>query len=352
MESPRIPSTLLRVDPDNPAPDVIARAAAQLTSGGLVAFPTETVYGLGADALNPEAVARIYAAKGRPAWNPLIAHVADVASAQALTTAWPAAAQTLADRFWPGPLTLVLPKHPRVPDITTAGLPFVAVRVPSHPVALALLRAVGRPIAAPSANRFTHVSPTSAAHVLASLGDRAPMILDGGSSDVGIESTVLDLSGDVPRILRPGMLSRRQLEDALGAPVAVVESTVRADDAQTAAQMAPGAGDRHYAPRADVWLFETDGAAEVAHALVAWRAGHDPQVPHPVTALLRTAARLPFAPTDYVVPMPDEPGGYARSLYAALHAADANSSALVLIEVPPDIDEWRGVRDRLARAAR
>jgi L-threonylcarbamoyladenylate synthase len=223
--------------------------------------------------------------------------------------------------------------------------------IPSHPVALALLRAVGRPIAAPSANRFTHVSPTTAAHVLASLGDRAPLILDGGPSEVGIESTVVDLTGDTPRILRPGMLSRAQLVDALGGPVDIADTTVRVDDAQTTSQLAPGAGDRHYAPRADVWLFAPNDRAELVHALAVWRAAQMTGRAAPVTALLRSTA-LALTAADHPIAMPDEPAAYARTLYAALHTADANGSALVVIERPPEAEEWRGVRDRLARAAR
>ena len=345
-------STIVRVNPIDPEPAIIASAAERLARGELVAFPTETVYGLGADALNPDAVARIYAAKGRPAWNPLIAHVADIDGARALTSVWPPIAEKLAQHFWPGPLTLVLPKRADVPDITTAGLDAVAVRVPSHPVALALLRAVQRPIAAPSANRFTQVSPTTAQHVVSSLGDRVPFVLDGGPSEVGIESTVVDLSGDVPRLLRPGMITRAQLEAVAGAPVLASEGRVRANDAAAAPQRSPGMADRHYAPRADVWLFDATQLSELRDALGAWVAanGNNPGA-RPIVALLRHAA-LPLAPDDMEVRMPDDPAAYARALYSALHEADDRDAALVLIEFPPDSDVWSGVRDRLARAAR
>ncbi|MBU6365517.1 MAG: threonylcarbamoyl-AMP synthase, partial [Gemmatimonadetes bacterium] len=200
-------------------PEAIRDAAAALRRGELVAFPTETVYGLGANALDPEAVARVYAAKGRPAWNPLIAHVADVAAARALARHWPPAAERLAAACWPGPLTLVLPKAAHVPDAVTAGRDAVGIRVPDHPVALALLHEAGVPVVAPSANRFTQVSPTTAGHVQEALGDRVAHILDGGPCQVGIESTVLDLTQDPPAILRPGMLDARQLAALLGAPV-------------------------------------------------------------------------------------------------------------------------------------
>ena len=354
-------STILRVDPEHPDPAAIAQAAAIMLAGGLVAFPTETVYGLGADAFNAEAVAGIYAAKGRPAWNPVIAHVPDVAAARALAAEWSDTAQRFADAFWPGPLTLLLPKAANVPDIITAGLPAVAVRVPAHPVALALLRAVARPIAAPSANRFTQLSPTTAAHVLASLGDRVPLILDGGASQVGIESTIVDVTGPRPVILRPGMISRSQLEAALGAPVDVHEparhAPVRADDPATVSQRAPGMSDRHYAPRADVWLFDAADAREVERALTvraqtvrALTSATSAAPASTVTALLRPAP-LPLGDHDTVVRMPDTPAEYAHALYAALHSADARGAALIVIERPPDEEDWSALRDRLARAA-
>src|SRR5919202_2722131 len=207
----------LPVDPEHPEPEPIARAAAVLKQGGLVAFPTETVYGLGANALDAAAVARIFAAKGRPAYNPLITHVADVAGARRLARHWPESAERLAAAFWPGPLTVVVPKRPEVPDAVTAGLDSVAVRVPAHPVALALLREAALPVAAPSANRSTQLSPTTARHVEQALGDRVDLILDGGPTRVGIESTVVDLTGDVPVLLRPGLLAARDLEPVVGA---------------------------------------------------------------------------------------------------------------------------------------
>ena len=356
---------LLTVDPRDPDPAAIAHAARVLRSGGLVAFPTETVYGLGANALDSAAVARIYAAKGRPAWNPVIAHVATVADARALTSAWSDDAERLAQAFWPGPLTLVLPRSKIVPDIATAGLDGIAIRIPNHPVALALIRAAGRPIAAPSANRFTQVSPTTAQHVLSSLGDRVDVIIDGGSSDVGIESSVCDLTGATPTLLRPGMITRAQLELVLGRPVQTARRraedgaknvahkgetiTVSADDPNTPAQRSPGMSDRHYAPRADVWLFETSQHGDIAQALVdRQRAG----IAGRITALLLSTDTLPLATGDAIVRMPDQPAAYARQLYAALHAADNASSAVVIVERPPDSEAWLAVLDRLNRAAR
>jgi L-threonylcarbamoyladenylate synthase len=344
--------SVVPVDPVHPDPAVIADAAARLRAGTLVAFPTETVYGLGANALDADAVARIYAAKGRPAWNPVIAHVPDVAAARALSRAWPASAERLAQAFWPGPLTLVVPKATHVPDVATAGLDAVAVRVPAHPVALALLKAAAVPVAAPSANRFTQVSPTTAQHVVRSLGDRAPLVLDGGPCAVGIESTVVDCTGDDVVILRPGMLGRESLQTALADLGVHVRHGQRGAVSHAAARVAfeeapraPGMADRHYAPQAEVWLFATDARDEIVAALTE-RATDG----RPVVALVRTVT-FP-APVQGTI-MPNDPDAYARALYAALHEADAVAAGLVLIEAPPAEDAaWEGVRDRLTRAAR
>ncbi len=340
------------MDPVHPEPEVISEAALVLREGGLVAFPTETVYGLGANALNPDAVARIYAAKGRPAWNPVISHVASVADARALTSRWSDRAATLAAACWPGPLTLVLPRALHVPDIATAGRDGVAVRIPSHPVALALIRAAGFPIAAPSANRFTQVSPTTAQHVLASLGDRVDLVLDGGRCDVGIESTVCDLCGPEPTLLRPGMITRETLEQLLGCPVLSAPRATAAvvhDDASTVPQRSPGTADRHYAPRADVWLVNMAQRTEVASALQSRRDAGSTTM---VTALLLNPRDWLALGIDTVVPMPPEPAEYAYALYAALHAADDAGTTLLLIERPPETGPWSALVDRLTRAAR
>jgi L-threonylcarbamoyladenylate synthase len=357
--------SVVQVHPTAPEPQVIANAAAQLQAGGLVAFPTETVYGLGANALDADAVARIYAAKGRPAWNPVIAHVPTVSAARALSRAWPASAEALAQAFWPGPLTLVVLKAAHVPDVSTAGLDAVAVRVPDHPVALALLTAAGVPVAAPSANRFTQVSPTTAAHVVRSLGKNAPLVLDGGPCTVGIESTVVDCTGDDVVILRPGMLGRESLEAALAPLGIAVRHATRtvAHDATTmlpaeGAPRSPGMADRHYAPRADVWLFESSQRDEIAEALRRWhqeRRDAGTAIPA-VHALLRTgpldAGEHGSHARVHHVAMPNDPPAYARALYAALHEADDHGAGLVLIEAPPEGAAWDGVRDRLTRAAR
>lgn len=331
--------TLVAVDARTPDPEIIARAADILRGGKLVAFPTETVYGLGANALDATAVARIFEAKSRPAWNPVIAHVSNSNDARALTTQWPEFATQLADAFWPGPLTLVLPKHGSVPDIVSAGLPAVALRVPSHPVALALIAAAGFPIAAPSANRFTELSPTTAAHVAASLGNRVDLILNGGSSDVGIESTVVDLTGPEPVILRPGVISRDMIARLLGVSVAVASER----DPDDMPRLAPGMMDRHYAPRADVWLFDDSNVNELRQSTT----------PRPVGSMAALVLDWSLSLPDSVraIPMPNDPLAYARALYATLHDLDSAGCAIVAIERPPLTDAWAGVHDRLNRAA-
>jgi len=249
---------ILPIDPVSPADAVIRQAAGLLRRGEVVVFPTETVYGLGADAFQPAALAKIFAAKGRPLNDPLIVHIAEERDLQELTAEIPQAARLLARAFWPGPLTLLLPRGPRVPHIVTAGLETVAVRLPAHPVARALIRALGSPVAAPSANRFMHVSPTTAAHALADLDGRVPLILDGGPSQVGVESTILDLLTWPPTILRPGGISLEQLQAVLPAVRAPAEFCSRED---RQAQRAPGQLSTHYAPRIPLLLFDGEEAA-------------------------------------------------------------------------------------------
>lgn len=328
-------------------PDTLRDAAERLRRGELVAFPTETVYGLGAHALDPDAVARIFAAKGRPAWNPVIVHVASTADARALVHDWPDRAQRLADRFWPGPLTLVLRKHDTVPDVVTAGTDTVALRVPSHPVALALLREAGIPIAAPSANRFTQLSPTMASHVAQGLGDRVSLILDGGPCDVGIESTVLDLTGDTPTILRAGVLEADTLAASLGEPVrdGTHQRGARSAHAAEAPRPAPGMMDRHYAPRAELWLVDAAGRAEVEALLLA-------EAGRVATGAVAIGDGWAPATATPLVRLPADPEGYARGLYAALHALDAAGVARVIVAAPPTTGRWTGIHDRLSRATR
>jgi L-threonylcarbamoyladenylate synthase len=326
---------VLQVRPEAIAAEPLREAAAVLARGGLVAIPTETVYGLAANALDPHAVQRIFEAKGRPSYNPLIVHVADAAQARALAARWPEAAERLARRFWPGPLTIVVPKAAAVPDLVTAGLDTVALRVPGHPVALELLRLARLPVAAPSANRFTRLSPTLAEHVVAGLGDRIDLILDAGPTGVGIESTVIDLSGPLPVLLRPGSITREELQREIG-PVALPI----AGPAETAPRASPGMLDRHYAPKARVRLVDTreellrsqDEAARQGLATGALLLG--PPEPH----------------VEHGVAMPADPAAYAAALYATLHRLDALGCDVVFVERPPAGEGWAGIADRLRRA--
>ena len=331
-----------RVSATHPDPGVIHEAAELLRAGRLVAFPTETVYGLGAHAMDPAAVARIFEAKGRPAYNPLIVHVADADGVHQAAAEWSASARTLAGAFWPGPLTLVVPKRREVPDVVTAGLPAVALRVPSHPVAQALLAAAGIPVAAPSANRSTEVSPTRAAHVERSLGAAVAMILDGGATTVGIESTVVDVTGDRPLLLRPGGISRRALEEVVG-PVMVRDAPLRSD----APRASPGLMERHYAPRARVLLFDSASQSAVASEMAADRDAGG----RPGAVTWSGQAKGVAAASALHIGLPADPAGYARGLYAALHEIDAADCTLVSLEIPPDGEEWEGIRDRLRRAS-
>jgi len=272
---------------------MIAKAVNILRHGGLVAFATETVYGLGADATNALAIQKIFDAKGRPSTNPLIVHVADVEIAKRHTTAWPLAADQLAEKFWPGPLTLVLPKSPAIVAEVTAGRGTVGLRVPNHPLALELLRAFDGAVAAPSANRANHISPTSAADVKAELGDRVDLILDGGPCAVGIESTVIDLTGDRPRILRPGGISREQIEKIIG-PVDLIRESV---DAETSAA-SPGQQARHYSPTTPAFWHE--------------RRQTDQLPPRPDAAYLSTDD-VPIGPAvENRYRMPNDPAGLCK----------------------------------------
>ena len=332
---------------DRPTADTEAaldRAAGILRAGGLVAIPTETVYGLAADALDPEAVAGIFRAKGRPATNPLIVHVCDVGMAHGLAESWPRAADSIAKNVWPGPVTVVVPRGPSIPDIVTAGGPTVALRCPDHRLARRLIEKTGRPLAAPSANRSEAVSPTTAAHVLESLGSRVDLILDGGPCGRGIESTVVDCTVEPPRILRPGPMSREQLEAVIGGSVMWPDD--RRSDSSSAPLRSPGLQSKHYAPRTSLDM-PADSAARVSQLLdaglrVGWmtQAAADPRV-----------RRLAATRELVIVPMPETPADYARLLYATLHALDQRELSWIVVDPVPDTEAWRAVRDRLARAA-
>lgn len=325
----------LRVDAEAPDEGAIGRAAEAIRRGELVAFPTETVYGLGADALEPAAVMRIFAAKGRPADNPLIVHIAHVSELSALVREIPEVAQRLAARFWPGPLTLVLERQPHVPDVTTGGLNTVAVRVPSHPVSLALIRASGRPLAAPSANRSGRPSPTRAEDVIADLEEHVAVLLDAGPCSVGVESTVLDVSSGTPVLLRPGGLSREAIETVVG-PVRVAGT-----DASEVAR-APGTRYRHYAPRARVVLAPPGEAQRVASTLAGPGAR--------VGVIIRQALMGPG--TGLVVKVvPGPPEAYARELFAALRDLDGAGCTVIVAESVAEEGIGLAVMDRLRRAA-
>ncbi|HEX5828377.1 MAG TPA: L-threonylcarbamoyladenylate synthase [Candidatus Limnocylindrales bacterium] len=315
-------------------PALIDEAVAILRAGGLVAFPTETVYGLGADAANPAAVARIFAAKGRPADHPLIVHLAGAGGIDAWAVDVPPLARALAAACWPGPLTLVLRRAPHVPDAVTGGLPTVGLRVPAHPVALALLRAFAGGIAAPSANRFGTVSPTTAEHVRASLGDAVDLVLDGGPATVGVESTIVDLSGDDPAILRPGGLPRERLEAIAGVRLPV-RGTV-----EDAGVRAPGMLASHYAPDARLLLVRPEEQAARAAALRD-RGEVVGVLAFPGSPAVEGAVRVDLGADEEEA---------ARRLYAAIRQLDATCD--VILAWPP---EERGlglaIADRLRRAA-
>ena len=308
---------------------LITKAAATLKSGGLVAFPTETVYGLGADASNPAALARLFAAKGRPADHPVIVHLAGAEQMLGWAIEIPDIAWTLAQRFWPGPLTLIVKRASHVIDAVTGGQDTVGLRVPSHPMAQALLEAFGGGIAAPSANRFGHISPTTAQHVRDEFGDAVELVLDGGPCEVGIESTIIDCSRNASRILRPGRITAEMVAAAAGgaAPGQPEGATPRVS----------GALDSHYAPRTPMRLLTHAGIEK----LVA-KAG--------VRVVVHSGAR----PSGSVIrhwPAPAAAIEYARSLYATLRAMDAAGADLLLVELPPQTQEWAGINDRLRRAA-
>jgi L-threonylcarbamoyladenylate synthase len=317
-----------------PTPAAIARAADRLRAGDLVAFPTETVYGLGADAVQALAVRKIFAAKGRPAAHPLIVHLPDASHVDRWARAFPDGARTLADAFWPGPLTLVLPRAVQTSDIVTGGQDSVGLRVPSHPVARDLLTVFGGGIAAPSANRFGRISPTTAQHVADDLGNTVAMILDGGACTVGIESTIVAFVGNDPVLLRPGGIDAAALARVLG-------RTPRVPD--TSAPRASGTLRSHYAPKTPATLVAPDALrAEIAQL---------EERDEDVAVLARTVTR-PADFSDDWLQAPTDAAEYAHDLYANLRTLDAANADVILIETVPDDDAWLAVRDRLSRAAR
>jgi L-threonylcarbamoyladenylate synthase len=313
--------------------DTIEHAVAELRAGELVAFPTETVYGLGADASSHEAVKKIYAAKGRPRNHPLIVHIATVAQIDAWAADVPALAQRLADRYWPGPLTLIFKRARHVHVLVTGGQDTIALRVPSHPVAQALLSAFNGGIAAPSANRYGHVSATRAEHVRSEFGDAVRCVLDGGPSDVGIESTIVDLSGAEPALLRPGQITAQELEEVLGRRLA---------PASAASPRAPGTLAKHYAPQTPLMVMEADLMLELA-ASMSRQAQR--------VAVLARSARQPLLSGLTWIAAPLDPAGYAHDLYANLRMLDDAGCSAMLVEQLPLDSAWAAIQDRLMRAA-
>lgn len=314
-------------------PSEIQHAAAVLKDGGVVAFPTETVYGLGADAANAAAVAKIYALKGRPSTHPVIVHLAGIEALQDWVLDIPASADKLAARFWPGPLTMIMRRASHVLDAVTGGQDTVAIRVPAHPVAQALLQAFGGGVAAPSANRFGRVSATTAAHVRAEFGAALDCLLDGGECAVGIESTIVDLSGAQPKLLRPGGVSLAALEAALGAAVGLPGE---------GAPRAPGMLKAHYAPGTPLMLVEPDLMPGLVRSLVRQEKK---------LAVLSFSTLGPPLPGLTWIAAASEPTGYAHALYANLRELDAAGAQIIVVERPPERPQWLAVLDRLTRAA-
>jgi len=320
-------------------PEEIAIAVARIKAGGVVAFPTETVYGLGASALNPDAVRRVFALKGRPSNNPLIVHVSGEAMARRVVEHWPADAAALARAFWPGPLTLVLPKADAIVPDVTAGGHTVGVRCPDHPLTLAMLEACATPLVGPSANVSGHVSPTTAEHVRAAFSASDVFTLDGGTCRGGIESTVLWLADGTPRILRPGLISAEQISSVLGRRVAAAGEG--SAPARAGVLPSPGLLDRHYAPIARAVRFEGARFEDALRAMAL--SGRGVVISH---------ANHVVPPPHRLIRLPDDAAGYASGFYAALREADVGDPSLIAVELPPMGPDpiWDAIHDRLSRA--
>jgi L-threonylcarbamoyladenylate synthase len=312
----------------------IDRAVAVLRNGGLVAFPTETVYGLGADAANPTAIERLYKAKGRPGDHPVIVHLASAEQLPLWARTVPPAAHRLAEKFWPGPLTLILPKQPQVSVRLTGGQDTLGLRVPAHPLAQRLLHAFGSGIAAPSANRFGRISATRAEHVHAEFGSTIDLVLEGGASDVGIESTILDLSRDPPMLLRPGHITRAALETALDASIMTADPSANRASGMLAA---------HYAPQTPLLLVAPQKLLDAAKN-AAQHGKH-------AAVLARSIPPPGYDDGQVWLALPEDAQGYAQALYAGLRQLDAAGCSVILVEQPPQSTEWAAINDRLRRAA-
>jgi L-threonylcarbamoyladenylate synthase len=317
--------------------DAVHRAAELLRAGEVVAVPTETVYGLAANAFDAKAVAQIFKIKGRPARNPIIVHVSSASMAKRCVTRWPSLAARLARAFWPGPLTLVLPRSPLIPGIITGGGPTVGVRWPSHPFMQALIRACGFPLAAPSANPSNRLSPTNAEHVQATLGHKLSLIVDGGQAQVGIESTVLDLSVSPPRVLRPGMVHKEAL--------AAVTGALAGADSSAGVLKSPGQLPTHYAPRARLAVWSWRDEAELH------RLSKESGVPSTAIHVIAHTCIPSGEAFGRIAVIPHDAEAFARSIYAELHRCDQAGAELIIVEAVPETDEWAGISDRLNRAS-
>ncbi len=318
----------------------VKRAAELLRAGEVVALPTETVYGLAANALDEKAVAKIFRIKGRPANNPVIVHVVSIEMAKRCVNHWPGNADRLAKAFWPGPLTLVLPRAKEIPDRVAAGGATVGVRWPGHPFIQAVIRQCGFPLAAPSANLSSRISPTNAGHVRKQLGGKIPLIVDGGQSQVGIESTVLDLSVSPPQVLRPGMIHLESLAAVVGEVTSDKWQGTTKDPLRS-----PGLLEKHYSPRAKLVVLNWRDEADLKFQLVT---RHLP----PVTCHVIAHTHIPSAETfARVSVIPHDAEAFARAIYAELHRCDEASAELIVVEAPPELPEWSGIADRLQRAA-
>ena len=324
----------------------VKRAADLLRAGEVVALPTETVYGLAANALDAGAVAKIYEVKGRPAHNPIIVHVASVDMARRCVAGWPALADKLAKAFWPGPLTLVLPQVKEIPDIVTAGGPTVGMRWPSHPFIQAVIRKCGFPLAAPSANLSSRISPTTAEHVRSQLGNRLRLIVDGGPSQVGIESTVLDLTAQPPCVLRPGMIHEESLAAVCGK---IHKSKIKN---QSSTLHSPGLMRKHYAPKAKLlvlnWRDEADLKSQISKFKLETRNSKFEISKAHVIAHTHIPSGKDFARVSVI---PHDAAAFARAIYAELHRCDEAGAGVIVVETPPDAPEWRAIADRLRRGA-
>jgi L-threonylcarbamoyladenylate synthase len=322
----------------------VARAAELLRAGQLVALPTETVYGLAANAWDADAVRRIFEVKGRPPQNPIIVHVAGLELARRCVSDWPPLAGRLGAAFWPGPLTLVLPRSPEIPDVVTAGGRTVGVRWPSHPFIQAVIRACGFPLAAPSANRSNQISPTNAEHVRKDLDGLIPLIVNGGQSQVGIESSVLDLASTPPRLLRPGMIHAESLLAAIGEGVLQTSASDQAGGTETLLR-SPGLLPKHYSPKAKLILLQWHNEDDLAALVSTYPNKRDKIhiIAHSIIPLRQNFGRISV--------MPHDAEAYARALYAELHQCDEAGAELIIVEAPPTSAEWRAITDRLSRAA-